>query len=48
MSAIHTARHYFAPLFEPGSVAILGASERPGAVGAILMQNMLGAGYRGR
>jgi len=48
MSALHTARHYFAPLFEPATVAIIGASERPGSVGAVLMQNMLGAGYRGK
>jgi len=48
MSPLHTARHYFAPLFEPGTVAIIGASERPGSVGAVLVQNMLGAGYRGK
>jgi acetyltransferase len=48
MSALHTARHYFAPLFEPGAVAIIGASERPESVGAVLMKNMLGAGYRGK
>ena len=47
MSALHTARHYFAPLFEPVAVAIIGASERSGSVGAVLLQNMLGAGYRG-
>ena len=40
-------RHYFAPLFEPSSVAIIGATERQHAIGAVLIQNMLGAGYRG-
>ena len=41
-------RHYLAPLFEPASVAIIGASERNGTIGAVLMRNMLDAGFRGR
>ena len=41
------ARHYFAPLFEPSSVAVIGASARAGSVGAVLIENMLAAGYRG-
>jgi acetyltransferase len=41
------ARHYFAPLFEPASVAVIGASTRAGTVGAVLIENMLEAGYRG-
>lgn len=41
-------RHYFAPLFEPDSVAIVGASGREGSVGSVLMGNMLAAGYRGQ
>ena len=40
-------RHYLTPLFEPASVAIIGASARAGAVGAVLVQNMRAAGYRG-
>ena len=40
-------RHYLTPLFEPASVAIIGASARTGAVGAVLVQNMRAAGYRG-
>ena len=40
-------RHYLTPLFEPGAVAVIGATERPGAVGQVLVANMLGAGYRG-
>jgi acetyltransferase len=41
-------RHYFVPLFEPESVAIVGASERKGSVGSVLIENMLAAGYRGQ
>ncbi len=40
-------RHYLAPLFEPGSVAVIGASERAGSVGAVLMENLRAAPYRG-
>ncbi len=40
-------RHYLTPLFEPGSVAIVGANEKSGKVGAVLLSNMLAAGYRG-
>jgi acetyltransferase len=40
-------RHYLTPLFEPGSVAIVGATERAGAVGEVLVRNMLESGYRG-
>ena len=34
-------------LFEPASVAVIGASNRVGAVGASLFRNVLGAGFRG-
>lgn len=40
--------HYLSPLFEPASVAVIGASERAGTVGALLMRNMLDAGFSGR
>jgi acetyltransferase len=40
-------RHYLTPLFEPASVAIVGASTREGSVGAVLIANMLAANYRG-
>jgi acetyltransferase len=40
-------KHYLTPLFEPQSVALVGASERAGSVGAVLVQNMLEAKYRG-
>jgi acetyltransferase len=39
--------HYLAPVFEPTSVAIIGATERDGAVGGVLIRNMLEAAYRG-
>ncbi len=34
-------------LFRPRSVALVGASERPGALGAVVLGNLLDAGYRG-
>ncbi len=40
--------HYLSPLFEPASVAVIGASERAGTVGALLMRNLLDAGFGGR
>jgi len=40
-------RHYLTPLFEPASVAIVGASERSGKVGTTLISNMLAAGFKG-
>jgi acetyltransferase len=42
-----SGRHYLTPLFEPASVAIVGASEKSGKVGAVLVANMLEAGFRG-
>ena len=39
--------HYLRPLFEPESVALVGATERAGKVGATVMQNLLAAGFRG-
>ena len=44
---IHTEeRHYLSPLFQPASVAIIGASNDAGTVGAVLAANMA-AGYTG-
>ncbi|HXW67787.1 MAG TPA: acetate--CoA ligase family protein [Thermoplasmata archaeon] len=34
-------------IFRPRSIAVIGASNRPGTVGASLFRNVLGAGYRG-
>ncbi|HEX2830455.1 MAG TPA: GNAT family N-acetyltransferase [Burkholderiales bacterium] len=39
--------HYLSRLFEPRSVAIVGATERAGAVGRVLVENMIAAGYKG-
>ncbi len=47
MTAQLSYRHYLKPLFEPQSVAIIGATERENAIGAVLVSNMLGAGYQG-
>ncbi len=41
-------RHYLTPLFEPESVAIIGATERSGAIGSVLVENMLAARYKGQ
>ncbi|MQY51069.1 bifunctional acetate--CoA ligase family protein/GNAT family N-acetyltransferase [Rhodocyclus tenuis] len=41
-------QHYLTSLFEPKSVAVIGASERENSVGAILFRNIVSAGYKGR
>lgn len=41
-------QHYLTPLFEPKSVAIIGASERERSVGAVLVRNMVDSGYKGK
>ncbi|MCX8086161.1 MAG: bifunctional acetate--CoA ligase family protein/GNAT family N-acetyltransferase [Rhodocyclaceae bacterium] len=41
-------QHYLSPLFEPKSLAIIGASETPGSVGATLVSNVIDGGYTGR
>lgn len=35
-------------LFAPKSVALIGASDRPGSMGTTLLDNLLGGGYKGR
>ena len=40
--------HYLVPLFEPRSVALVGASENPAKVGGRLLENLLAGGYQGR
>ena len=40
-------RHYLTPLFEPASVAIIGASTRAGSIGAVLIENMRASKYNG-
>ncbi|MDY6829433.1 MAG: bifunctional acetate--CoA ligase family protein/GNAT family N-acetyltransferase [Pseudomonadota bacterium] len=40
-------RHYLHPLFEPTSVALIGATERQDAVGDAILSNLRGCGFRG-
>lgn len=41
-------RHYLTSLFEPASLAVIGASDRPQSVGQVLLHNILTAGYLGQ
>ncbi len=41
-------QHYLTTLFEPKSVAVIGASERENSVGNIIFKNILESGYKGR
>jgi acetyltransferase len=40
-------RHYLQPLVMPSTVALIGASERPGSIGRVVYENLLGGGYTG-
>ena len=42
------ASHYLTPLFSPRSVAVIGASNKPEAIGGFVLQNLLQAGFRGK
>ncbi len=42
-----TIRHPLDPLFQPRSVAVVGASATPGSVGSILVRNLLGNPFGG-
>jgi acetyltransferase len=35
-------------LFDPSSIALIGASARPGSVGTVVTRNLLRAGFKGR
>ena len=41
-------QHYLTSMFEPKSVAVIGASERENSVGNIIFRNILDSGYTGR
>jgi acetyltransferase len=41
-------QHYLTSLFEPKSIAIVGASETPGSVGSTLVSNVIDGGYKGK
>ncbi|MCK9283986.1 MAG: GNAT family N-acetyltransferase [Rhodocyclaceae bacterium] len=45
---MHSERHYLTPLFEPQSIAIVGASERGDSIGATVVRNILEAAFKGR
>ena len=40
--------HYLAPLFDPASVAVLGASDRQDSVGGIIFRNLKQSGFIGK
>lgn len=44
---MNNEKHYLSTLFEPASVAIVGASETPASIGSTLVRNMLDADYGG-
>ncbi|MBK5915071.1 bifunctional acetate--CoA ligase family protein/GNAT family N-acetyltransferase [Rhodocyclus purpureus] len=41
-------QHYLTSLFEPKSVAVIGATDRDPSLGGILFRNILKSGYKGR
>jgi len=41
-------QHYLTTLFEPKSVAVIGASDRENSVGNVLFKNILNSGFKGR
>lgn len=41
-------QHYLSTLFEPRSVAVIGASDRENSVGNVIFKNILNSGYKGR
>ena len=41
-------QHYLTSLFEPSSVAVIGASDRERSVGNVLFRNIRESGYKGR
>src|SRR5690606_30480772 len=40
-------RPEIAPILEPASIALIGASERPGSLGTVVLRNLLDAGFPG-
>jgi acetyltransferase len=39
--------HYLNSLFEPRSIAVIGASEKSGSIGHVILKNILANGYKG-
>ncbi len=44
----HRDKNSLKPFFEPGSVAIIGASRTPGKAGHNIIENLLRLGYEGQ
>src|SRR5512132_237772 len=42
-----TLHHYLRPLLTPSSVALVGASERPGSLGRVVLENLLDGDFKG-
>ena len=40
--------HYLKPLLEPLSLAIIGASDKPDAIGHVILRNVISGGYKGK
>ncbi|HBG19450.1 MAG TPA: hypothetical protein DDY32_09315, partial [Desulfobulbaceae bacterium] len=40
--------HDLEKFFRPETIAVIGASERPGRIGTALMHNLLHGGFKGR
>jgi len=40
--------HYLKPLLEPHSLAIIGASDSPDAIGHVILRNILAGGFKGK
>ena len=41
------SQHYLNPLFKPKSIAVFGASDRAGSVGAVVFENLRTSGFQG-
>lgn len=41
-------KHYLTPLFAPASLAVIGATDRPGSAGRVVLENILNGGFPGQ
>ena len=44
---MNALRHYLRPLLAPASVALVGASDKPGSLGRVVFENLLEGGFKG-
>ncbi|MEP7183344.1 MAG: GNAT family N-acetyltransferase [Betaproteobacteria bacterium] len=42
-----TIHHYLRPLLMPASIALVGASDRPGKIGRVVLENLFDGGFKG-